>query len=185
MCTIRNYKSNDKKYLRKICEYTATPTNHKNLASVSIMYNDYYTENEPNNILVLCNEKSIPVGYILCSTNYNKWLNAMNGKYKEKLAKVDPNEIFTLENVIIKNHESIKEKSNHFHIDILPDYQRKGYGHKLIEELCEKLKNEGINHISAVRIKKNSGSYNLCLKEGFYILKDYGDDTFSLTKDLN
>lgn len=183
-CYIRNYKNEDKEYLRNICKLTATPSHHKDLESVSILYNDYYTENESDNILVLCNKKNIPVGYVICSTDYNRWFKFMNNECRERLLKVDEKEIDTLDNVIIKNHETIKEKPNHFHIDILPEYQRKGYGHKLVQLLCNKLEKDNINHLSVVRIKKNSGSYNLCLKEGFYIFKDYGDDTFSLTKDI-
>lgn len=183
-CYIRKYKNEDKEYLRSICKLTATPSHHKDLECVPIMYNDYYTENEPDNIFVLCNNADIPVGYIMCSIDYDKWLNSMNGVYRERLLKIDKEEINTLENIIIKNHNTIIERPNHFHIDILPEYQRHGYGHQLIEILCNHLKNSNIDHLSVVRIKKNSGSYNLCLKEGFYVFKDYGDNTFSLTKDI-
>lgn len=183
-CIVRKYRSTDKEDLKYICRSTATPSHHKSMDCVTIMYNDYYTEKEPENIFVLANKFDKAVGYIICSTNYDKWLNAMQNEYMDKLIEIDKSEAETLKKNVIFNHETVKERSNHFHIDILPNYQRHGYGHKLIEKLCDKLKQDNINYISVVRIKKNSGSYNLCIQEGFYVMKDYGDGTVSLTKDI-
>lgn len=38
------------------------------------MFNDYFTECEPEYIFVIANEMDEAVGYIICSTNYEKFM---------------------------------------------------------------------------------------------------------------
>lgn len=107
----------------------------------------------------------------------------MQNVCKKRLEKLNMSELKTLNNVIY-NHGLYKEKTNHFHIDILPDFQRQGYGHKLLEALLKKLKKDGENHLIAVKIKKDGGSYNLCIKEGFNIVSYYEDGKVALIKNI-
>ena len=73
---IRKYKESDKERLRYICRQTAGADfqkSDKRLNAAVIIYNDYFTENEADNIFVLADESDTPVGYILCSTDYEKY----------------------------------------------------------------------------------------------------------------
>lgn len=51
--------------------------------------------------------------------------------------------------------EVLEEYPAHMHIDILPEYQRKGYGTKLINTLFEKVKSEGAKGIHLDMVRSN------------------------------
>ena len=72
---IRTYRPADRPYLRNICKETAW-ADYKNdpskSESVCILYNDYFTKYEPENIFVAADNNDIPVGYIICSSDYEK-----------------------------------------------------------------------------------------------------------------
>ena len=53
------------------------------------------------------------------------------------------------------------------HIDILPPYQHKGYGTKLIDALKENLSAKGINSVMLVVNSSNKKAVNFYKKNGF------------------
>ena len=75
MNIIRKFESKDKENLRKIClETSSLPTEKaKDREFLFLMYNDYYSECEPENIFVAANENDEAVGYILCAENFGKY----------------------------------------------------------------------------------------------------------------
>ena len=183
---IRKYFDKDKEDLREICKETAFASYKKDpqkLETVPIMYNDYFTEQEPDNIFVLADDNDKAVGYIICSANYEKFQRLMNTEYKDRVKNVRKQEIFFLK-IFMAFLKQIKNSPVHFHIDILPEYQHQGWGTKLIDSLCEHLKNKGINHLSICSVDKNSIGYKMYIKYGFREMKKHFIGTVSLTKDL-
>ena len=57
-------------------------------------------------------------------------------------------------------------------MDILPEYQRKGWGTKLIDELCIRLKSKGINTLSVCCVSRSSAGYKMYTKYGFRPVKN-------------
>lgn len=55
----------------------------------------------------------------------------------------------------------------HMHIDILPDYQRKGYGTKLINALFEGVKSEGAKGIHLDMVRANESAAKFYERIGF------------------
>lgn len=180
--TIRAYKESDKPQLRHICKETAWDSyksDPNKLESVPILYNDYFTEQEPKYVFVIADENDTAKGYIICSADYEKFVRLMTTEYAERVAKVAPQEIALL-NGFLDALEKIQDKPVHIHMDMLPECQRMGFGTKLILKLCKTLKNDGFDNLSICCAKRGAASYNLALKIGFEEIYDYGNDVVSL-----
>lgn len=183
---IRKYQPNDKQYLREICKKTAGDFFTKNksrLEGCAIIYNDYFTEQEPENIFVLADEANIPKGYIICAENYDKFKHLMMTEYFKKIFKVSFVLATALFGYLIRLSE-LKGKEVHLHIDILPEYQGQGYGTLLINTLCKKLKEDGILFVSVCSISKKSIGYKFYKKLGFYEIHNHLGNMISLTKKI-
>ena len=80
MYTVRKYKPSDRERLRYICKETTWDDNKNDenkLESIPMIFNDYFTEYEPDNIFVAVNKEDIPVGYVICSSNYSLFKEKM------------------------------------------------------------------------------------------------------------
>lgn len=183
---VRKYVFSDKNAVRSICIETADLTFKKNkkvLECVPIIYNDYFTQQEPENIFVLDNGDGKAVGYILCSADYNKFIKKNRDIYLRRVVKTH----FPSCSVLIlylMQMRKMKKYPVHLHIDILPEYQHRGYGSELINTLCEHLKKSGCSHLSVCGINRNSSAYRFYKKCGFYEFYDCGFNNALLTKKL-
>ncbi|KAF3933256.1 hypothetical protein ABW19_dt0207497 [Dactylella cylindrospora] len=61
----------------------------------------------------------------------------------------------------------VEEYPAHLHIDILPDYQRKGFGKQLMETLWEKLRGEGVPGVHLVMDWRNVDAEKFYMAIGF------------------
>jgi len=180
---IRKYIPSDKPKLRYICKQTAEgffKHSEKTLEAAAIIYNDYFTENESDNIFVLADDNDTAVGYIICSFDYNKFMKLNSSVYLKRVLKTSP----VLSSALIGymlSLKCIKNKSVHLHMDILPDYQRNGWGTKLIDELCAHLKSKGIDTLSVCCVSRNSAGYKMYARYGFKEIFSYGFNTVSLS----
>lgn len=90
---IRKYIPSDKPRLRYICKQTAEGIfkhSEKTLEAAAIIYNDYFTENESDNIFVLADDNDNAVGYIICSSDYNKFMKLNSSVYLKRVIKASP-----------------------------------------------------------------------------------------------
>ena len=69
-----------------------------------------------------------------------------------------------------------KEYPAHLHIDLLPAYQRQGWGGKLINALFEHLKSKNVKGVMLTTGKTNETACNFYKKYGFELLGTDGDD---------
>lgn len=181
MYSIRKYRETDKEQLRFICKETAWDsykTDPNKLESVPILYNDYFTEQEPEYVFVIANQDDVAKGYIICSADYEKFVRLMTTEYTDRLMKVAPAEKVLLDG-FLPCLEKIKDRPVHFHMDMLPECQRKGLGTKLIYTLCAALKQDGYTNLSACSVSRSAASYKLIMKLGFEEICDYGGDCVS------
>lgn len=183
---IRHYRESDKEDLRYICRATAGKewsSTKKTLQAVTIIFNDYFTEQEPENVFVLADDNDKAVGYILCSTDYKKYMKLNRTIYKKRARKVGFIFPITLDGILFLLW-TIRKRPVHLHLDILPDYQRQGWGTKLINTLCDHLRSKGINHLSIYGMDKNSAGYKMYTKYGFKEIIHYSKNNVSLSIDL-
>ncbi len=187
MYSIRKYIPSDKERLRFICKKTAGEENQNKpdvLESLSIIFNDYFTENEPDNIFVAVNKENIPVGYVICSTDISLFKKKMLTEYDKRVRKVCPSSLFIHYASVISVLIAKKQYRTHLHIDLLPEAQRQGLGTKLINSLCEHLRSKGIKNVSVMTINKKSMGYKFYTKYGFRQFLKISPDRISMTYDI-
>lgn len=183
---IRAYQHNDRDALREICmetafeEYRRDPVRRE---SVPIMFCDYFIEQEPELVFVLANAQDNPVGYVICSADYQRFRTKMQEVYGIRLMEQAPGEMPFLEG-FLEALEQIKDKPVHLHIDLLPEAQHQGWGKVLILRLCTVLAQRGIAYLSICCNSRQSDGYPFYRRLGFEEIFDYGEDVVSLTLNI-
>lgn len=187
MYSIRKYKPTDKEQLRFICKETTWDDNKKNknrLETIPMIFNDYFTENEPNNIFVAVDENDTAVGYVICCTNIKLFRKKMLGELQKRVANTYLSSLWMLWAAYLSVPITKKQYRVHLHIDILPEGQRQGLGTDLLDTLCRHLKTKGIQNVSVLTINKNSTGYKFYCKYGFRTVHKYPADMITMTYDI-
>ncbi len=173
---IRAYKPEDKERLRYICKETASDNlkrDLKKLEAVPVIYNDYFTEQESDNVFVLCNDEDIPVGYILCSSNPELFEIKMKTEYLKRAVAQKKSAVIDCIAYLVAFKNTPKKYRVHFHTDILPEAQRQGWGTKLMDTLVLHLKSKNIEYLSGIGINTQSVGYKFYKKYGYKIVKKH------------
>lgn len=181
---IRKYKTEDKENLRYICRETAGEyfrKSEKLLDAVPIIYSDYFTENEPENIFVIADGDDRAVGYIICSSDYGLFMKQMHKKYIPQAVKCHIGMLPVCLGYFTAMRYDGRKNGTHLHIDILPEYQHKGLGTELINTLRNHLYEKGIDRLSVNTIDRNESAYKFYMKYGFRENKHYFGSLYSLT----
>ena len=191
MYTIRKYKSSDKERMRLIAMETAWDSYKKTdnrRETVAIMYNDYFTEYESDNIFVAVDECDIPVGYVICSADYEQFAKKNKEEFLPKAVSLY-NPIGLVHFMLMACLKRLKpEYRVHLHIDLLPRAQHQGLGTKLLDELSNHLYHKGYNYLSVCGADTRAGSYTFYKKYGFKTVKKHFifNETISVhTKEKN
>ena len=173
MIEIRKYEQKDKEYLRKIClETSAFDINAKNTEKfLYLMFNDYYTEVEPDVCFVAVDEDDIPVGYIICSKNNKEYEKVFNTFYQPEIDALGVKFAFMSRCEKAAHKFYSKKYPAHLHIDLTEKCRRQGVGTKLINALKDELKNQGINSLMLSCGAANKPAVNFYQKNGFKIVK--------------
>lgn len=167
---IRKYRADDKENLRYICRETAGEYFRKSerlMDAVPIIYSDYFTENEPENIFVIADADDKAVGYIICSSDYDGFLRKMHKKYMPQAVKCHAAMLPVCIGYMAAMRRNGRKNCTHLHIDILPDYQHMGLGTQLINELRKHLYSKGIKNLGVNSIDRNESAYKFYRKYGF------------------
>lgn len=167
---IRKYRESDKERLRYICRETAGEYFRKDaemLSAVPVIYNDYFTESEPQNIFVATDENDEAFGYIICCAEPQSFRKKMIKKYIPKAVKKSVKMLPACMGYMASLSMAKKDERVHLHIDLLPEIQRMGVGTLLIDSLRNHLKNEGIKKLCVNTIDPNEPAYKFYKKYGF------------------
>ncbi len=171
MITIRPYQKKDFRYVQDICVATSsfadedTPLNR---ASLCARYCDYYLDNEPEFCFVAVSDDDVPVGYILCSADVDKYNEEMEEKYLPLVRKLNGEEYFVFSAARkIEQHYIKMGYTAHLHIDILPDFQGQGIGTELVAALEKKLTESFVEGLYLICAKKNTQACAFYQKCGF------------------
>lgn len=136
---------------------------------------DYYIENEPENCFVL-DDDGKAVGYVICAENYDAYKKIFDEKYLPLTEKFGDGR-YEWARTSTDLHQMYKaDYPAHLHIDILPEYQRQGWGGKLINALFEHLKSKNIKGVMLTTGKTNETACNFYKKHGFELVGTSGDD---------
>ena len=177
MYRIRKYQPSDRERLRYIAKQTAWKSyqkTEKKAETVAIMYNDYFTKYESENIFVAVDDNDIPVGYVICSTDYEKFVQKSDEEFLPQARKLyRPIKFVHIGLMHALNSIKLPEHRVHFHIDLLPEAQRQGLGTALLDELCKHLYNNGFEYLSACGVNRFAGSYKFYKKYGFVTCRNH------------
>ncbi len=170
---IRPYEEKDKEGVRFVCLNSDGPCKMKKRRQHFILttYCDYFIEQEGGNCFVATDENDRVVGYVLCAENYDNYKKVFKEEYIPRFKKYEF--IFrktALISTLIQS-EYKNEYPAHMHIDILPEYQRMGLGHKLMDALCARLKEKGIKGVCLTMWAGNQKGGNFYKKYGFTLLE--------------
>lgn len=169
---IRHFEKKDIENLRTICHETATAKEYvENKELVCTLYCDYYYEQEPESVFVVADENDNAVGYILCAKDYGKFFKDFNRIYLDKVKKLSRTKALEQRLMPLLYTKIAKEYPAHLHIDLLPVCQGQGWGTKLVEKLCEHLKQQNIKGLSLGVGADNKGAIRFYERLGFKKVK--------------
>lgn len=174
MVTIRKYEEKDKENVQFVCLNSEGPDNAPDEETgkfILITFCNYYLENEPENCFVV-DDDGRAVGYIICAENYDKYKKIFDRDYLPTTEKFGPERYKWALNSSAPQSKFKDEYPAHLHIDILPDYQSKGIGSKLIKAFCDNLKEKGVKGVMLIVGTENEGARRFYERNGFTLLQD-------------
>lgn len=172
--TIRPYEEKDKEDVRFVCLNSEGPCKlskrGRNFALA--VYCDYYIENEPENCFVAVDKNDKAIGYVICAEDFDNFKKHFVEEYYPKIQKWEFKRRKSALRSIIPHEKYKEEYPAHLHIDVLPEYQRMGLGHKMTDSLLKHLKKKSIKGVMLttwIRNEKGRGFYD---KYGFALLNE-------------
>ena len=180
---IRPFAEKDKEDVRFICLNSEGPCDLSESSQHFILttYCDYYLEQEPENCFVAADGDDRAVGYVICAEDFDQFRACFNRAYLSRFPKYDfKHRLDARASVIL--HEKYKQTyPAHLHIDVLPEYQRRGLGHLLIQTLASHLSLKGVPGVMLTVWTKNTVGRSFYEKYGFTFLEDaYGSAAYGL-----
>lgn len=172
--TIRPYKEKDKENVRFVCLNSEGPckSSKRGINFALAVYCDYYIENEPENCFVAVDEKDKAIGYIISTQDFDKFYPVFLDKYYMRIKKWEFKRRKSALRSVIPHEKYKEEYPAHLHIDVLPEYQRMGLGHKMTDALLSHLKAKGIKGIMLTTWIKNEKGRGFYDKYGFTLLAE-------------
>ncbi len=171
---IRPYEEKDNESVRFVCLNSEGPSKSSKSTQHFVLttYCDYYLEKEPHNCFVAEDECGNIAGYIICSENYDRFREIFLREYLPRIPKYNlfrriSATLSTELHAVYKN-----EYPAHLHIDVLPEYQRMGIGHKLTDALSAHLKQKNIKGVMLTVNASNKKGVGFYKKYGFTFLEE-------------
>lgn len=173
MAKIRKMRPEDIGDVEYICRMTAGPGCRKDPVAgnrIAKTYSTYYVRECCDTCFALADENDKAVGYVLCEPNYKR--------FRKIYRKVDVPAITALRKESGRKARFIPvpytvfgaKYPAHLHVDILDEYQNKGYGSKLLETLFAELKKRNIKGVMLTTDSDNKGAVRFYERHGFKIL---------------
>lgn len=169
---IRSYNPGDAERMAYICLHASeNPMMENPLFREAILevFCRYYLAFEAENCFVAADEKDKAQGYILCAPNYCDY----EKHFRTYLADQTDNPVLSMmaEGTMNALRPYALNYPAHLHIDLLPDCQGQGIGRKLIQTLCDHLREKQINGLMLNVSNANIGAIRFYEKCGFSLLE--------------
>ena len=172
MISIRKYQPKDKPAVRHILvETSRLPVEtESDIKLLELLYNDYYTEVEPENCFVAVNEEDEAVGYIICASDYKRFRRNFMKFYLPEIKELGMK--YYIQAVMdIMGHALYAAKyPAHLHINVLNVCQGKGTGTELMNALKNELKNNGVKGLMLSCAADNDGAIRFYKRNSFKVL---------------
>lgn len=177
MATIRPVGKYDIIDIEYICRVTAGNGCRREPVKGSViakMYSTYYARECRDTSFVLADDRNRPVGYVLCESDHNRFRKIFRKKDVPAIWKL--NKELGLEASVFHVPYDVfgRKYPAHLHIDILPEYQNKGYGAEMIKTLLTKLKEMNIPGVMLITNRDNKGAIRFYERLGFKTLLAIG-----------
>lgn len=169
MAKVRPYDSKDRNDVRRVClETSGLPIkSEKDRKYLFYMYNDYYTDFEPESCFVLADNNDVAQGYILCAKDCSSYAENMAKFYLPRILQLGHKYYLMAKYEILIHGFYRKKYPAHLHIDISPSFQGKGGGTALVNALKAHLKENGIEAVMLSAGEGNKGAIAFYKKNGF------------------
>ena len=171
MISIRKYEKKDFDNVRFVCLNSEGTSITGNLGEFILhTFCDYYLEKEPENCFVL-DDDGKAVGYIICTENYDRYKEIFDREYLPLNKPLgEENYKWACESTVLQNKYK-EDYPAHMHIDILPEYQRQGWGGRLLTMLFDHLRTKGIKGVMLTAGTSNVNAGKFYSKYGFKLLE--------------
>lgn len=175
---IRPYEEKDKENVRFTCLNSEGPQKQSKRMDFFITntYCDYFIEQEGRNCFVAVDENDNAIAYVICAENYDKYYECFIREYLPRFEKYEFIKRYKSKHSADIQRAFKNEYPAHLHIDVLPEYQRMGVGHQLVDTLCAHLKAKGISGVMLTTGKDNVKGRGFYNKYGFTELIIKKDD---------
>ncbi len=172
--TIRPYEQKDKKDVEFVCLNSEGPckSSARGINFGLAVYCDYYLEQEPENCFVAADENDRAIGYVISAEDFDSFKKIFVEKYYTRIAKWEFRRRRSALRSIIPHEKYKEEYPAHLHIDVLPEYQRGGLGHKMTDALLDHLRQKGVKGIMLTTWIKNEKGRGFYDKYGFTLLEE-------------
>ena len=172
MIGIRKYEAKDKPAALKILvETSRLPVATKeDIRYLELLYNDYYTETEPENCFVAVDENDEAVGYIICAQDHRKFLDTFKKFYLPEIKELGFGYYFRAIMDIYSHLVFVKKYPAHLHINVLNVCQGQGTGTKLMDALKDELRSKGVKGLMLSCAADNDGAIRFYKRNGFKVL---------------
>ena len=170
MASVRKAQLSDMERIRYVCRMTAGEEAQQDEAVgeiISKMYSTYYVRECADTCFVLADDEDIAVGYILCEPDYKRYSCIFREKDVPEIKRLSKKD--GLLSMFLPIPYSIfgKKYPAHLHIDILPEYQNKGYGSILIKALLKELQSRDIKGVMLIAGADNTGAIRFYERHSF------------------
>lgn len=177
MARVRSYEPKDKDNVREICLATGPKNAYEPKERIFLLscFCDYYVENEPDNCFVVADDGDNAVGYIFAAADAETYYKRFKAKYVgfAKKASLGKGIMAWFTTFPVRYYS--KKYPAHLHIDILPDFQRLGFGSKLMDANINNLKSKKVPAVMLVCGAGNQQGINFYNKYGFtQVVKAFG-----------
>ena len=181
--TIRPYCEKDKEDVRFVCLNSEGPCDMDEAGRHYILttYCDYYIEREPQNCFVAADETDRAVGYIICTERFESFYPVFLRDYVSRFSLSQPMFWYGAAHSADLQAKYRAGYPAHLHIDVLPEYQRKGLGRRLVDTRAAHLKAKGVPGVMLTVGSSNTVGQGFYKKYGFTLLEaTEGDIAFGL-----
>lgn len=178
MVSIRKYEEKDREDVHFVNHNSDGPEEVPNYLTGLFYLNtfcNYYIEHEPENCFVL-DDDGRAVGYILCAENFDRFKEIFDSEYLPRSDSYGEDRYEWASTAYLRQEEFKEDYPAHFHVDILPEYQRMGMGGKMVDTLCAHLKQKGVKGVCLTCGPRNEKAMKFYEKHNFTLLSIDHDD---------
>ncbi len=171
MAVVRQAQKSDLNRVEYICRMTAgelSRTDETVGKAVAKTYSTYYIRECIDTCFVLVDDENNAVGYILCEPNYKRFEKIFRKKDVPAITEISSKDGKAAKLLPLPYKIFGKKYPAHLHIDILDEYQNKGYGTVLMNTLLDALEKSNIKGIMLIADSDNYGAIRFYKRFGFH-----------------